>query len=312
MIVVTGAAGFIGSNIVADLMASTDEQIAVCDWNCRQSPNLANHHRISGVFDAECTPEQLHYFLDKYDVHITSIIHMGATSSTTCHDLQHLSKNNTQLTIDLWLWCAQNNKRLIYASSASVYGNGSSFWDSDKPKHMTENVPLNDYGRSKLSADLAIAALAEMNIAKPKQWAALRFFNVYGPNEWHKGDQASLITKSYGQKVIKLFDVEAKRDFVYVKDCSLYVLKLLANPDVSGVFNIGSGEARPFEDIARAMGADIDYMPIPEGIKPQYQIYTKAAMSKAKLKDLWFPPTPLEDGIQDYMERHLSSGRVYR
>lgn len=311
MILVTGAAGFIGSNIVADLKTFTDEPIAVCDWNCRQSPNLENHKTV-GVFEAECDPTQLAGFLERWGEQVSTIIHMGATSSTTCHDRPHLLKNNTQLTIDLWLWCAQHNKRLIYASSASVYGNGSSFWDSDKPKHMLENVPLNDYGHSKLSADLAIATLAELNIAKPKQWAALRFFNVYGPNEWHKGEQASLITKSYGQKVMTLFDVEAYRDFVYVKDCSMYVLRLLDKTDVSGVFNIGTGESRSFEDIARILGAGVEYMPIPEAIKPQYQSYTKAAMSKAKLKGLWFPPTPLEDGIQDYVERHLSSGRTYR
>ena len=312
MIVVTGAAGFIGSNIVADLMMWTKEPICVCDWRCRESPNLASHHRIRGVFDAECTPEQLHLFLEKYHDQITAIIHMGAISSTTETDRSKLLKNNTQLTVDLWLWCAQNNKRIIYASSASVYGNNSTFWDSDHPKHMNECKPLNWYGKSKLAADIAISTLAQINMQKPKQWAALRFFNVYGPNEWHKGDQASLITKSYGKKVIELFETEARRDFVYVKDCSLYVLKLLESDDISGVFNIGTEEARPFEDIASIMGAEIAYVPVPEAIKPQYQAFTKAGMSKAKRQGLWFPPTSLEDGIQDYTEKYLLGERRHR
>lgn len=313
MIVVTGAAGFIGSNIVADLNQVTDEQICVCDWGCYATPNLSNHRCAANVFDAECTPEQLPGFLDSYKSQITAIIHMGAISSTTERDLDKLSKLNTRFTINLFLWCAANRKRFIYASSASVYGNDSTFWDADGFVHMKDLVPLNDYGRSKLAADAAIAALVESKaVEPPPQWASLRFFNVYGPNEWHKGEQSSIITKNFGVDRIKLFDVRASRDFVYVKDCSLYVLKLLDNPSVSGVFNIGTEQARPFEDIARIMGLDVTYVPIPDALKTQYQFETKASMNKLKYHRLWFPPTSLEDGIQDYTERHLSSGRVYR
>jgi ADP-L-glycero-D-manno-heptose 6-epimerase len=308
MIVVTGAAGFIGSNVVADLMKATDEQICVCDWKCRELKNLMNHHRVPGVFDAETTPEQLPSFLDAFREHITVVIHMGAISSTTEHDWDKLMALNTQFTINLWMWCAVNNKRLIYASSASVYGQHSTFYDTDNPDVMREFKPLNDYGKSKLAADMVIATLAKANIPKPAQWAGLRFFNVYGPNEWHKGEQASLITKSYGKTVIELFDVAARRDFVYVKDCTRYILRLLDKPNISGIFNIGTGESRLFEDIARIMGADVRYIPMPDALKGQYQFMTRSVMNKAKYSDLWFPPTPLEDGIQDYIANHLSQG----
>jgi ADP-L-glycero-D-manno-heptose 6-epimerase len=135
---------------------------------------------------------------------------------------------------------------------------------------------------------------------------------VYGPNEWHKGSQASLITKSYGKSVIDLFDVEAKRDFVYVKDCTRYVLEFLKKPDASGIFNIGVGEARPFEDIAKILGADVRYIPMPDELKTQYQFHTRSVMNKAKFHSVWFPPTSLEDGIADYVERHLTDARSYR
>lgn len=312
MIVVTGAAGFIGSNIVADLKRITDEQIAVCDWGCRQTPNLKKHMRISGVFDAEIFPEQLLPFLTGYKEYVTTVIHMGAISSTTCHDLAKLSQVNTQLTVDLWLWCAQNEKRFIYASSASVYGNESTFWDSNSIADMRELKPLNDYGRSKLAADMAITALSIAPGPKPPQWVGLRFFNVYGPNEWHKGEQASIITKNYGKKVIDLFDVEASRDFVYVKDCSMYVMRLLEDPQVSGIFNIGTEQSRSFFDIAKIMGMEVNLIPMPDALKDQYQFRTKAVMNKAKYHNLWFPPTSLEDGILDYTESYLSSGQRYR
>lgn len=310
MIVVTGAAGFIGSNIVADLRARK-EHVAVCDWNCRQSPNLQNHKTV-GVFDAETTPNQLFGFLNAYCSEIRAVIHMGATSSTTCHDLPHLSQNNIQFTLDLWFWCAQHNAQFIYASSASVYGKDQTFWDIDNPAAMSELEPLNDYGWSKLSADIAIAQLARTKCIQPPQCVGLRFFNVYGPNEWHKGAQASVITKSYGKPVIELFDVEATRDFVYVKDCSKYILRFLDTPEVNGVFNIGTEQARPFEDIARLLGADVKKIPMPESLKSQYQFHTKSVMNKARFRGLWFPPTSLEDGVADYVERHLKGGPIFR
>jgi ADP-L-glycero-D-manno-heptose 6-epimerase len=310
MIIVTGAAGFIGSNVVKDLR-DRNVPVAVCDWNCRGSPNLESSKQ-AGVFDAEMAPPQLFPFIDQNKDHITAIIHMGAISSTTEHDKSKLMENNTRLTVNLWLWCAQNQKRLIYASSASVYGKGSTYWDSDNPDDMKDLEPLNDYGWSKLTSDMAIATLARTNWISPPQWVGLRFFNVYGPNEWHKSKQASLITKSYGKPVIELFDIEATRDFVYVKDCTKYITRCLDAPKVNGLFNIGTEYARPFEDIARILGSDVARIPMPDALKGQYQFHTKAVMNKAKYRGLWFPPTSLEDGIADYVEHHLLGERSYR
>jgi ADP-L-glycero-D-manno-heptose 6-epimerase len=298
MIIVTGAAGFIGSNIVADLLAETDEPICVCDWDLT-SPNLSTYY-ASGQDDA-VLPTELFQFLNTHRESVSAIIHMGATTSTVERDTTKLLVNNVQLTLNLWFWCAANNTRFIYASSASVYGFESTFWDTDEPKHMRELLPLNAYGKSKLATDIAISTLAQSDIPKPSQSVGLRFFNVYGPNEWHKGDQASLVTKMFGKDTVELFDVSAARDFVYVKDCSRYVLRILERKNVNGIFNIGTEQAMPFESIASIMKKPVRYIPIPDAISSQYQFYTRSVMSKAKVHDLWFPPTSLEDGINDYI-----------
>lgn len=307
MILVTGGAGFIGSNLVYDLRKA-GHSVIVCDIASYGSKNLARiRHNIDGFVE----PHQLPAFLQANGDILTSIIHMGAISSTTEHDRKKLMVNNTMMTVNLWMWCAAHRVRFIYASSASVYGSDSTFWDTDNPVHMREFQPLNDYGWSKLSADIAIASMAETDIAKPPQWVGLRFFNVYGPNESHKGDQASIITKHMGKDSISLFDIKATRDFVYVKDCTKYILRFLDNQHVSGLFNIGTEQARDFVEIAGIMGLKINKIPMPDALKSQYQFHTKSVMNKAKFQGLWFPPTPLEEGIKDYIESYQSSG-LYR
>ncbi len=328
MIIVTGGAGFIGSNIVAGLCDRGGEDIVVCDrlrsgdkWR-----NIAKHEIADLV-----APDELFGFLDVWWEEVAVIIHMGAISSTTERDADLIADNNFKLSLALWDWCAANDARLVYASSAATYGDGSAgFGDDASIEGLAKLQPLNPYGWSKHIFDRRVARLVSRGDPAPKQWAGLKFFNVYGPNEYHKGDMKSVVAQIVPDIADgnpgTLFkshrndcgDGEQKRDFIYVKDCVEVVLWLLDQPQVNGLYNLGTGAARTFGDLAeaayQAMGAEpnINFCDTPEDIRERYQYFTEAPMDRLKAAGYDRSFTPLEDGIADYVRNYLTAPDKYR
>lgn len=329
MIIVTGGAGFIGSNIVAGLEAAGYTDIVVCDvlgsddkWR-----NLAKRELRDIVH-----PMELFDYLMQHKGRIETIIHMGAISSTTETDADLVIETNFALSRRIWRWCADYDVRLIYASSAATYGDGSQgFGDESDPDSLAKMRPLNAYGWSKHVFDRRNARLIANNdiAGTPPQWAGLKFFNVYGPNEYHKGNQMSVICTLYPQisngaaaRLFKSYHPDYKdggqlRDFIYVKDCVDVVMWLLDNREVNGLFNLGTGQARSFEDLAKAGFAAIDrppkinYIDMPETLKAKYQYYTQAEMDKLRKAGYDKPFTPLEEGVKDYIQNYLSQTDPY-
>ncbi|QEN12691.1 ADP-glyceromanno-heptose 6-epimerase [Mycolicibacterium sp. ELW1] len=324
MIVVTGGAGFIGSNVVASVEAEDD--IAVCDWiDDDKRPNLAAH-RVNEVV----SPDSLFEFLADRASDIEFVIHMGANSSTTDPDVDRVFHYNLDFSDALWRWCVAQRVRLIYASSASTYGDGSGgFEDRQDREFLTTLRPLNAYGLSKHAFDMRVARWIEEEQPTPPQWAGLKFFNVYGPNEYHKGDMMSLVAKMVPViergEVVRLFrshkpgyrDGEQLRDFVYVKDVIAVIDWLRANPGVNGLFNVGSGKARSFLDLTLAtfdaLGAEprIEFVDMPEHLRDRYQYFTEAPLDKIRSAGFERPATGLEEGVRDYVLGYLKDGRGY-
>ena len=328
MIVVTGAAGFIGSNIVADLEARGQGPIAVIDWfgEDERWRNLAKRR-----IDAFVRPEDAASWLAANAAEVTAVIHMGAISATTERNVDKLVANNINFSVMLWDWCAEQAVPFIYASSAATYGGiESGFVDEDDLDAMAALQPLNAYGWSKKATDIIFARRIAAGKLAPSQWVGLKFFNVYGPNEYHKGDMMSVACKLRDQimrgEPVRLFrsyrdgiaDGDQRRDFVYVKDCTRAILWLLDNPNNSGIFNIGSGEARSFLDIAKALGrvvnrnVDVEFIDMPESIRDRYQYFTQAEMGKLRRAGMTAPFATLEEGVANYVTEHLANDDRYR
>ncbi|MFN3523076.1 MAG: ADP-glyceromanno-heptose 6-epimerase [Phenylobacterium sp.] len=326
---VTGGAGFIGSNIVAKLAEDRSLDVVVCD-RLREAElgkwrNIAKHP--IGDFVA---PDAMFEWLEKRWREVEVVIHMAAISSTTEPDADKIVQQNFGLSRDLFRWCADHQRRFIYASSAATYGDGAQgFADDDSYDALMKLRPLNTYGWSKALFDLFAARQAARDYAPP-QWVGLKFFNVYGPNEEHKHSMKSVASQIWphvrdGQSV-QLFksyrddvpDGGQKRDFVYVRDVAEVVEWLVASPQVNGIYNLGSGQARTFEDMARAVfeaagkNAQIDYTPMPPAIRDKYQYFTEAQMGRLREAGYAKPFTPLEEGISDYVTRFLSQPDPYR
>jgi ADP-L-glycero-D-manno-heptose 6-epimerase len=332
MIIVTGGAGFLGSNLVAGLQDRGVTDIVVCDvfgtddkWR-----NIAKRELQDIVH-----PDNLMAYLEEHSDEIHAIFHMGAISSTTETDADRIIDNNIRLSRNLWRWCAKNYVRFIYASSAATYGDGTKgFADDSDPESLSQLKPLNLYGWSKHVFDRRVSRLVQQkenaNEKLPPQWAGLKFFNVYGPNEYHKGEQKSVACKLYPQVVAgataKLFKSENPkyqdggqiRDFVWVGDCVDVMLWLYDNQQVSGLFNVGSGEGRSFKDLATAVFTaagkppKISYMDMPNELRERYQYYTKADISKLRAAGYDKPMTSLEDGVAQYVQTYLSRADHYR
>ena len=327
MILVTGGAGFIGSNLVAAL-AERGEDVAVCDtlghgdkWR-----NLAKHELAALV-----APEQCGDWLDGRAKSVRAVFHLGAISSTTETDADLFAEHNVRRSLALWEWCAGARVPFIYASSAATYGDGSAGFDDDGTAAALAKLrPLNAYGWSKHMVDRRIARDAAAGRPTPPQWAGLKFFNVFGPNEYHKGDMRSIVAKNFAAardgQPIRLFrshrndygDGGQMRDFIYVRDCVDVMLWLLEHPKVSGLFNLGTGKARSFADLAQALFAalgrapGIDYVDMPEGLRARYQYFTQADMGRLRRAGYARPFASMEDGVADYVRRYLDAGDPYR
>ncbi|MDB6092160.1 MAG: Nucleoside-diphosphate-sugar epimerase [Gammaproteobacteria bacterium] len=327
MILVTGGAGFIGSNITAAL-AERGARVAVCD-RFRRTAKWRNLAKVQ--MGDVVAPEALATWLDTHGAAVETIVHMGAISSTTETDVDLIMEVNFRLSLTLWRWCASRGKRFIYASSAATYGAGEQGFDDDgSPAALATLRPLNAYGWSKHLFDRWVARELTSGGPRPAQWVGLKFFNVYGPNEYHKAGMQSVVAQKYplaaAGETLTLFrshrpdvpDGGQKRDFVYVGDCVDVALWLLGHPEVNGLFNLGTGHARSFEDLARAVfGAlgrppHIEYVDMPDAIRPNYQYFTQASMKRLRAAGYTRPFTSLVDGVRDYVERYLSQPDRYR
>jgi len=328
IIFVTGGAGFIGSNIVAKLAEDPSLDVVVCD-RLREAElgkwrNIAKHP--IGDFVA---PEAMFDWLEKRWRDIELVVHMGAVSSTTEPDADKIIHSNFTLSRDLFRWCADHQRRFIYASSAATYGDSTDFQDRDDLEWLAGLRPLNTYGWSKALFDLFAARQAARDYAPP-QWVGLKFFNVYGPNEEHKHSMKSVASQIWPKvrdgHSVQLFksyregvpDGGQTRDFVYVRDVADVIGWLAKNEQVNGIYNLGSGTARTFEDLARAVFAaagrapEIEYTPMPPAIRDKYQYFTQAKMERLQAAGYNQPMTTLEDGVSDYVKRYLSQPDPYR
>jgi ADP-L-glycero-D-manno-heptose 6-epimerase len=317
MIIVTGAAGFIGSNIVALLNAQGRQDVVVVD---DREPITARRQLSDLRYEVALEKSALPAWLEKNARSVESILHMGANSDTTASDRAFMMTNNLEYTRTLWNFCAREGKRFVYASSAATYGDGERGYDDNiDPKTLR---PLNLYGESKHLFDLW--ALEEKNT--PPGWAGLKFFNVYGPREDHKGRMASMAYHGFHQiqktGLVKLFksdrpgipDGGQRRDFIYVKDAAAAVLHFARAPKekAAGVYNVGTGQARSFADLIRAVftalnrEAKIEFVPMPEDLKGKYQYFTQATTAKLCASGFDAPLHSVEDGVRDYVVNHLS------
>jgi ADP-L-glycero-D-manno-heptose 6-epimerase len=328
VIVITGGAGFIGSNLVAALEERGEHDLVVCD-------RLGSDGKWRNIGKRELSaivpPEALLDFLDDHGREINSLFHLGAISATTERDADLIAATNFTLSQRLWEWAAATETRFIYASSAATYGDGEAGFDDDfSVAALARLRPLNAYGWSKHLFDRRVARLLEHHGQRPAQWAGLKFFNVYGPNEYHKGAMQSVAVQIYRRaasgEAARLFrshrdgipDGGQKRDFIYVRDAVDMMLWLYDHAAVNGLFNIGSGTARSFADLAhavfRAIGREprIDYVETPAEIRDKYQYFTEARMDRLRAAGYDKPATSLETGVSDYVQRYLAAADPYR
>ena len=314
-VLVTGGAGFIGSALVWALNRCGCEHIVVCDrlGTDEKWRNLTPLRFAHYVEADELLPRLQNGALGKFNF----VLHLGACSSTTERDASYLIRNNYEFTKDLAAWSLANRTRFVYASSAATYGDGAAGMADDDARLDTLR-PLNMYGYSKHLFDLHARRAGFLD-----RIVGLKYFNVFGPNEDHKGDMRSVVHKSFGQVrntgVICLFkshrpdyrDGEQKRDFLYVKDAVAMTLYLAANEKAGGLFNIGSSKARTWLDLARAVFTalkrepKIEFVEMPEGIRDKYQYFTEANLARLRAAGYAAPVTSLEDAVSDYVGNYL-------
>jgi ADP-L-glycero-D-manno-heptose 6-epimerase len=326
MILLTGGAGFIGSNVLTSLNQAGRADIAVNDilgsdgkWR-----NLAGRQIAEFV-----PPADLSRWLEERK--LDAVVHMGAVSSTVATDGDLVMENNFRLSLRLLDWCTATRTPFIYASSAATYGDGAAGFSDDWASGALKRLkPMNLYGWSKHLFDLAVVERVARKDKLPPQWAGLKFFNVFGPNEYHKGEMMSLVAKRFGEAKaggpIRLFkshrtgiaDGEQKRDFIYIDDAVAVVRWLMQTPAVSGIFNVGTGQARSFRDLVIALFAalgrepKIDYIDMPVSIRDSYQYFTQAEVGNLRRAGFAANFTALEDGVRSYVSGYLDRADRYR
>ena len=318
---VTGGGGFIGSALVWELNRRGCTRIVIADSAPRAERSRYLRHLI---FADYIEPEQTLSWLaadkmGKFDF----AFHLGACSSTTETNREYLYRNNFEFSRDLAAWALAAGTRFVYASSAATYGDGSAGMDDANPQNLPRLKPLNLYGESKHLMDLHAWRQGWL-----ERVVALKYFNVFGPNEDHKGDMRSVVNKSFAQVmhagVIPLFksyrpdyrDGAQQRDFLYVKDAVRMTLHLAENRQASGIFNIGSGKAHTWNELAAAIFAAlgreprIEYIEMPEAIRDKYQYFTEAKIDKLRSAGYTRPITPLVEAVRDYVQNYLVPGTV--
>ena len=326
MIILTGGGGMIGSMIAWHLntQMNFDDFVIVDDLNNEQQENNFNKRK----FIEYIAKDDLGKYLS-YKKNVSAVIHMGAISATTESNFNRLLQSNIRFSQALWHWCAENKVPFIYASSAATYGDGSVGYD-DNESELDKLSPLNAYGYSKHFFDRWVQLELSKNQPTPPQWCGLKFFNVYGPNEYHKGRMASVVFHSFNQfketNQIKLFKSEHPsyadgmqvRDFIYVKDAVKIIIFFLNNNNFSGLYNAGTGNAETFKALAEAVlintkgqPDDIKYIEMPNDLKGKYQYYTQATMNK--INSIGFNDNfmNLKEGVTDYLESYLLTSDRY-
>jgi ADP-L-glycero-D-manno-heptose 6-epimerase len=322
MIVVTGGAGFIGSAFVGKLNSEGIDDIIIVD-ELGESDKWKNcvKRQYADYFHKDDFLEMI--LTEKLPFNVRALVHMGACSSTTERDADYLMENNFRYTSRLAAWAIKHDVRFIYASSAATYGDGAKgFSDEDGATKTLE--PINMYGYSKQLFDLWALRNGAAN-----KIAGIKFFNVFGPNEYHKGDMMSVVYKAFLQikerGKVRLFksynasfgDGEQMRDFVYVKDCVDVLWWLLENRGVNGIFNLGTGRARTWNDLVRAVFSalgrkpEIEYIDMPPAVRDQYQYFTEAKMEKLKNAGCPVQFSTLEDAVSDYVAGYLQKADPY-
>ena len=321
MVVITGAAGFIASVVAGTLNRNGFEDLVlVDDFNKTQKKENYSSKKYNSLIDRN---EFIEWFGNHHN-DINFVIHLGARTDTTEFDYNVFQKLNVDYTLAIWKICTEHQIPLIYASSAATYGMGELGY-IDSHEIVNDLQPLNAYGRSKNEIDKWILKQEEC----PPFWAGLKFFNVYGPNEYHKGRMASVILHSFGQinttGQVKLFrshhpdykDGQQLRDFVYVKDVANVILWLMQHKPESGLYNVGTGKARSFYDLADNtfkalhLKTNIEFIDTPLDIRDKYQYFTEAKMDKLRKAGYDKPFTTLEDGVNDYVTNYLIGKRYF-
>ena len=326
MIILTGGGGMIGSMIAWHLntQMNFDDFVIVDDLINKQQENNFNKRKFIEYIEKDDLGK---YLSDKKNV--SAVIHMGAISATTESNFNRLLQSNIRFSQALWHWCAENKVPFIYASSAATYGNGSVGY-GDNESELDKLSPLNAYGFSKHFFDRWVQLELSKNQPTPPQWCGLKFFNVYGPNEYHKGRMASVVFHAFNQfketNQIKLFKSEHPsyvdgmqvRDFIYVKDAVKIIIFFLNNNNFSGLYNAGTGNAETFKALAEALlintkgqPDDIKYIEMPNDLKGKYQYYTQATMNK--INSIGFNDNfmNLKEGVTDYLENYLLTSDRY-
>ncbi|WGS29897.1 ADP-glyceromanno-heptose 6-epimerase [Bradyrhizobium sp. ISRA464] len=326
MFLVTGGAGFIGSNVVAALNDAGRSDVAVADILGHEGKwrNLAKRQLADVV-----PPAELGHWLEGR--RLDAVVHLGAISETTATDGDLVIETNFRLSLRLLDWCTANRTPFIYASSAATYGDGDQGFDDDPSVAALKRLrPMNLYGWSKQLFDLVVAERAAKGERLPPQWAGLKFFNVFGPNEYHKGPMMSVLARRFDDikagRVVQLFkshregiaDGDQRRDFIYVDDVVRVIMWLLATPSVSGLFNVGTGKARSFKDLIvsaySALGAkpNIQYVDMPEQIRGSYQYFTQSEVDRLRCAGYNGGFTALEDAVDAYVKGFLDRADRYR
>ena len=326
MIILTGGGGMIGSMIAwhLNIQMNFDDFVIVDDLINEQQENNFNKRKFIEYIAKDDLKK---YLNDKKNV--SAVIHMGAISATTESNFNRLLQSNIRFSQALWHWCAENKVPFIYASSAATYGDGSVGYD-DNESELDKLSPLNAYGYSKHFFDRWVQLELSKNQPTPPQWCGLKFFNVYGPNEYHKGRMASVVFHAFNQfketNQIKLFKSEHPsyadgmqvRDFIYVKDAVKIIIFFLNNNNFSGLYNAGTGNAETFKALAEAVlintkgqPNDIKYIEMPNDLKGKYQYYTQATMNK--INSIGFNDNfmNLKEGVTDYLESYLLTSDRY-